>query len=310
MKAMPPVIYRDRLSGRLCEEKPFAAASLSFLYGDSMISRSIGRLCRCLTASFPLFSSLTGKWYRRPSSHKLIAPFISNFDVDASEFAEPIESFDNFNAFFTRKLKAGARPLAPGDNVAVMPADGRYLFYPDVKASDEWDIKGRSFNLGALLGDASLAEHYYGGTMVIARLCPSDYHRFHFPCRCRPSPPRLINGYLHSVHPFALRQNLDILIQNKRFLTVLETENFGRILYLEIGAIGVGSVIQTYQPAVIQEKGAEKGYFEFGASCLILLFEPHALALDADLLAGGDPSIETLCLMGQSLGKTPNLCSS
>lgn len=302
-KTVPVTIYRDRQTGQHLEEKLFVGPALTFLYGDSWLSRWLGRYCCLLLARFPLFSAAVGWWYRRPGSRRLIAPFIANFDVDGAECAEPVESYPNFNAFFTRRLKEGARPLQGDGTTAVIPADGRYLFYQNLTAADGWVLKGKKFDLSTLVGDNALAERYHGGTMVIARLCPSDYHRFHFPCDCYAGEPKLLNGYLDSVHPLALRHNLSIFTQNKRYLSLLESDLFGTILYIEIGAIGVGSVVQSYQPDTAQLRGAEKGFFQFGASCLVLLFEPGRLLLDSDLTHhDNDPHIEIRCLMGQPLG--------
>lgn len=297
-------IYRDRLTGEYCREKLFAGRGLVFLYGDGWLSRSLGRGCGYLASRSSLFSAMMGRRYRSTRSRRAIEPFIAAFDVDMSESVQPVEAFESFNAFFIRRLKAEARPVAAGANVAVMPADGRYLFYPDIASgSDAWMIKEQKLDLDELVGDVALANEYRGGTLVIARLCPFDYHRFHFPCECRPTEARLINGYLASVHPLALKQNLRVLTTNKRFVTSLETEAFGKVLYIEIGALGVGSVVQTYHPGEWQPKGSEKGYFEFGASCLVLLFKRGTISLDADLLAG-EPGVEVRCLMGQSLGKS------
>ena len=138
--------------------------------------------------------------------------------------------------------------------------------------------------------------------MVMGRLCPSDYHRFHFPCDCTPGPARLINGWLFSVNPWAVRRNVHIFTQNKRAVTELDSKPFGKVLMVEIGATSVGSIQQTYTPGIPQLKGAEKGYFEFGASSLILLFPPGSLTLAPDLLSIS-PHLEIRCLMGQELGR-------
>jgi phosphatidylserine decarboxylase len=229
-------------------------------------------------------------------------PFIRKFEVDPSEFLLPVTAFTSFNDFFVRKLKIEVRPIAPGKDAAVMPADGRYFFYQDICQCDGFVVKGKKFNLAALLKDPVLAAQYEGGSMVIARLCPSDYHRFHFPCDCIPSSTRLINGWYYSVNPIAIRKNLEIFTQNKRTVCELKTDNFGNILYLEIGATSVGSIQETYVPDTFQPKGAEKGYFEFGGSSLILLFTKGSIQFDEDLLQATEAGYEIRCLMGQRMG--------
>jgi phosphatidylserine decarboxylase len=213
-----------------------------------------------------------------------------------------VESFNSFNDFFIRKLKPEARPIAEGDLISILPADARYLFYQDLSQLDGFLVKGQRFCLKELLQDEALAGRYEGGSMVLARLCPTDYHRFHFPVDCIPGEPKLINGYLYSVNPIALKQNIDIFTMNKRVVTELETQHFGTIQFIEVGATNVGSINQTFTPHSPCYKGSEKGYFSFGASSLVLLFEPGCIVFDNDLIEATLHNIEMLGLMGQSMG--------
>ena len=138
---------------------------------------------------------------------------------------------------------------------------------------------------------------------MIARLCPTDYHRFHFSFNCIPDAPRLINGPLYSVNPIALKRNIQILSENKRVITVLNTKNFGSVLSVEVGATYVGSINQTFAPREHYAKGDEKGYFSFGGSTLVLLFEPGRIQFDQDLIDASKRKIEVRGLFGQSLGR-------
>jgi phosphatidylserine decarboxylase len=183
----------------------------------------------------------------------------------------------------------------------IIPADGRYLFYQNMADCDGFIVKGKKFFLEKLLGSASLAQTYARGSMAIARLCPSDYHRFHFPVRCTPSAAQLINGPLFSVNPISLRQNIERLTENKRMITRLATEQEGEILFIEIGATNVGSIHQVYSAGKTYEKGEEKGFFYFGGSSIILLFEENRVRFAEDLVKNSMAHIETLCLFGQPL---------
>ena len=140
--------------------------------------------------------------------------------------------------------------------------------------------------------------------MVIARLCPIDYHRFHFPFSCTPSKSTLLNGALFSVNPLALKKNIRIFSENKRSLTSLKTDKFGDVLFIEVGATCVGGIFQTYTPNQAVVKGQEKGYFSFGGSSLILLFEPGRIHFDADLIEASKKKIEIRGLLGQSMGRS------
>ncbi|MBA2726977.1 MAG: phosphatidylserine decarboxylase [Parachlamydiaceae bacterium] len=300
---MPPIKYIDRVSGKKEIDKVYAEAALRFFYGDGISSRFFGRPINYLWARNPIFSSMYGWWQSLSCTKRNVRTFIERYGVDASEFEDSVDSFSSFNEFFIRKLKASARPIAAGNGVAVIPADGRYLFFPNIQTSEGFLVKGKKFNLSTLLDNENLPEDYREGTMVIARLCPSDYHRFHFPCDSTPNAAELINGWLYSVNPIAIKRDIDIFTQNKRTLTHLDGSPFGKVLYIEVGATNVGSITQTYAPNQFQAKGKEKGYFSFGASTLILLFPPNSIVLDSDLLAASHQGIEIKCLMGQSMGK-------
>ena len=296
--AAPPIVYVDRATGRLETEAVYGGAGLRLLYGP----RAKGAWLLPLVIR-PVVSWLYGKVQDMRWSGRKIRPFIEKYRLDASEFLDPVESFATFNQFFTRKLKPEARPVAPGKDVAVLPADARYLFFPRIDLADGFVVKGRKFTLASFLGDKALAARYEKGSMVIARLCPTDYHRFHFPAAGVAAGPKLINGVLYSVNPVALRERIDIFTQNKRVLSTLESPEFGRIVSVEVGATMVGRITQTYSPGEPVAKGQEKGFFSFGGSTVVLLFEPGRIVFDEDLLAASRPGLEILCRAGQSLGR-------
>jgi phosphatidylserine decarboxylase len=300
---MNQLIYIDRQTKKKQQEKIYKETAIQVLYGDSLWNRLIQKFISPFAIHSSLFSRLYGLFQKMNSSSKKIIPFIQTFDVDASEFLDPVSSFRSFNDFFIRKLKTEVRPIDPHSTTAVIPADGRYYFYQDIEKADGFIVKGKKFDLAELIGSESVAKEYEGGSMVIARLCPSDYHRFHFPCDCIPGPTRLINGLLHSVNPIAVKKNIGILSQNKRTVCELDTLHFGRVLYIEIGAINVGSIRQTYRANDPQKKGDEKGYFEFGGSSLIVLFRRDSIVFDRDLTDATKEGYEIRCLMGQSMGR-------
>jgi phosphatidylserine decarboxylase len=166
-------------------------------------------------------------------------------------------------------------------------------------------VKGAKFNLEELLGDAALAARFAGGSMLISRLCPSDYHRFHFPVSGVPSEARLVKGDLYSVSPIALRRNIRYLVLNKRFVTLIESAEFGTVAMIEVGATNVGSIVQGYLPGRPAKKGEEKGMFSFGGSCVITLFAKGRITIDADIAEQSARQIETYARMGDHLGVAP-----
>lgn len=290
------IVFLDRKTKKRCVERVYGDKALRFLYKKNYLSKTAA----LFLAKISLFSKIYGWIQKTPLSRRKVAAFIKTFAVDASEFLDPVSSFNSFNAFFCRKLKAEARPLASSD--ALIPADGRFLFYPRIDLTDGFLVKGEKFDLATLLQNEEKARLYEKGSLVIARLCPSDYHRFHFPCDCTPSLSNLINGFLFSVNPIAVKKNIHIFTENKRCITELQTELFGKVLYIEIGATCVGSIHQTYTPLHSYKKGDEKGFFSFGGSSILLLFEQNKIIFDSDLISASSQGIEILCLMGQSMG--------
>jgi phosphatidylserine decarboxylase len=288
--------YIERKTGDLCIEKVYGHQLLILFYGDGWINLLLSFLVLPLLVWFPFFSRVYGRLQKRPGSVKKIVPFIAAYGIDATEFARG--DFSSFNDFFIRKLKKERRPIEMGKSCLTMPADGRYLVYPEFT---RFFVKGQEFCLETFLQNPILSRRFADGAMVIARLCPIDYHRFHFPCDGTPSQARLIKGPLYSVNPMALRKRIGILSENKRMITEMATD-FGTLLYIEIGATNVGSIHQTYTPNQPVRKGDEKGYFEFGGSCLVLLFEKGRVVFDRDLIENTKKGLETRVNFGERLG--------
>lgn len=294
--------YIDRNSKKKCIEQVYGQKALQFLYGDDLMTKVLGAPLLHLFVKYPIFSKIYGAFQKSKWSRKKIVPFIEKFNIDSNEFLEPITNYKSFNDFFIRKLKKQARPIADDKDVAIIPADGRYLFYENIDKTDGFIVKDKKFNLKTLLNDLELANQYKEGTLILARLCPTDYHRFHFPVDGYVGDTRLINGWLYSVNPIALKKNIEIFTENKRTVTEIESPEFGKVLFLEIGATAVGTIVETYKPNTFYQKGDEKGFFSFGGSSLVVLFEKGRLKIDEDLLLATKEGLEIKCLMGERLG--------
>lgn len=290
---MDEIVYHDRYLNQRCVEKVYGDAFLRWTYGTVA-----GKLALNSFVKRAWFSRWYGWRMDQAKSRDKILPFIDDYQLDPDEFDSKPEAFANFNEFFARRLKPSARPIAPDPSAVVFPADGRHLCVPDLSRSDGLFVKGQMFDLDRLLGDAALSERYAGGSLLLSRLCPVDYHRFHFPVAGRPGQSRLINGPLFSVNPIALRQNIQILAENKRCLTELETEQVGTVLLVEVGATCVGSIRQTYQVGHPVAKGSEKGYFTFGGSSTITVFEPGRVQFSEDLVTNSHEQRELYARMG------------
>ena len=273
-----PVTFFNRYTGEIETEQIYGEKPLRWVYESGL-----GRCTLETIVKRPFLSALYGHLMSKPSSRERVDPFIAQYGLDPDEFADPPQSYASFNAFFYRKLKPHARPVCSQPGTVAFPADGRHLAVPNLSVGDRFFVKGQRFDLAALLGSSALAARYQGGALVLSRLCPVDYHRYHFGVGGDASSTRLLNGPLYSVSPIALRKNVDYLWRNKRTLTEIVTADIGTVLQLEIGATNVGSIHQTFNPGAV-EKGQEKGYFAFGGSAAITVFEPGAVRLADDLV--------------------------
>jgi phosphatidylserine decarboxylase len=288
-----PIRYFNRHSGVIETEQVYGEGFLRWTYGHPLGALSLNAFVKR-----PFFSAWYGRRMSTGKSAARVAPFIARYALDPADFADAPESFRSFNEFFYRKLKPSARPVDADDSCVVFPADGRHLGFQRASEIDGVFVKGQRFDLTALLGDADLAAKYADGALILSRLCPVDYHRFHFPAAGVPGATRLIAGPLFSVSPIALRRRLAYLWTNKRTITPLQTTRFGTLQLLEIGATCVGTIRQTFRPGEAVEKAAEKGFFAFGGSSTITLFEPGAVTLEADLADHSSRQVELYAKVG------------
>lgn len=295
--AVEPLQYFERKKQVVATETIYGGDWLRWTYGTTL-----GRLTLGLFVKRAIVSRYYGWRMNRPMSANAILPFIVDYDLDVDEFAKKPFSFRTFNEFFYRALKPGARPMVADENAAVLPADGRHLAIQSIDAAAGFYAKGQRFDLAAFLRDEALAREFSGGAMLISRLCPVDYHRFHFPVAGTPGEARLINGWLYSVSPIALRRNLGYLWENKRMVTAIDSPRCGKVLMVEIGATMVGSIVQTFVPRRPAAKGEEKGLFKFGGSCVVTLYRRGAIRFDADLVKHSAEGMEVYAKMGEQLG--------
>jgi phosphatidylserine decarboxylase len=237
----------------------------------------------------------------KESSRKRIEKFVRQFNINMEEAEKPIDQYRSFNDFFYRRLKPDARTIGEG---VVSPADGKLLAFQHIDDLSGFYVKGLKFTLPVFLQDEKLAEKYSDGTMVIVRLAPHDYHRFHFPYEGVPKEAISIKGKYYSVSPYAVMTNFaKIFMENKRERVNLTTQDKGDVLLIPVGATMVGTIIETYKADTAVIKGEEMGYFAFGGSSVVMLFEKDTITLDADLIQNTKRGFETSVLMGEKIGQ-------
>ncbi len=291
-----PIQFYNRYSGEVETESVYGEGFLRWAYGNPL-----GRLTVEVAVKRLWFSQWYGWRMDRPASQKKVQAFIQDYGVDVLEFADAVESYRSFNEFFYRKLKPEARSIDQSDGVAVFPADGRHLAIQDLDATDQFYIKGQCFDLDKFLADKELAKEFEGGSVLISRLCPVDYHRYHFPISGEASEVAILDGSLRSVSPLALRRKLSILWENRRAQTIVDSPEFGKVVVMEVGATCVGGMHSTFTPGTIS-KGDDKGYFSFGGSCVTTVFKKGAIQFDDDLNTHAANGREVYAKMGERCG--------
>ena len=291
-----PIKYVNRETGTIEIEKVAGEAWLKWLYYNPLGELSLQTLVKRKFVSEIYGRLMDTRW-----SVKKIEPFVKDFNIDLSIARR--NRFKTFNDFFIRKLKPSARPVDMDSNVLVSPGDGKILAYDNI-GNQSFIVKGYRFDVRSFLNNDSLAALYGNGSMILLRLCPTDYHRYHFPLGGTVSPDVKINGSLFSVSPIALRTIPEVFLLNKREYIILANRRFGDVIMSEIGATMVGSIVQTYKGDTVV-KGQEKGYFKFGGSSILLLFKKGTLKIDNDLLENTAKGLETQVKMGEKIGQLP-----
>jgi len=295
----------NRHENKMDIEKVYGDGMVKFAYGNP-----IGRLLGPVVAS-KLFSQLYGKSQDSLKSGQKVSPFIKNFNIPIDQYQKgsfkenPIEtSYQSFNEFFIREFHAGQRPFTTNDHEMGAFAEARYFGHASMSDDLTIPVKGSMLRAVDLIGDGELANDFIGGPLMIARLCPVDYHRYHYPDHGKTLKAFTVPGNLHSVNPLALKYRQDIFIKNERRVAILETEHFGKLAYIEVGATCVGKIVQSFDESKPFKKGDEKGYFLFGGSTVVLCGEKGKWVPSNDILKNSKAGVETYIQLGDAVAQT------
>ncbi|RCI08108.1 hypothetical protein L249_6351 [Ophiocordyceps polyrhachis-furcata BCC 54312] len=303
------ILVQDRMTGQINEEKMsvYVRLGIRLLYkglkSRDMENKRIRKLLKNLSIK-------QGKKFDDPASRDEIEKFISFHRLDMSEVLLPVEEFRNFNEFFYRALKPEARPCSAPDNgkIIVSPADCRSVVFDQMTVATKIWVKGREFNTRRLLGNAypDDAARYENGSLGVFRLAPQDYHRFHIPVDGVLGKPVTIAGEYYTVNPMAIRSALDVYGENVRVVVPIDSEHHGRVMVICVGAMMVGSTVITRAEGEPVRRAEELGYFKFGGSTVLLLFEEGRMRFDSDLVDNSNGALETLIRVGMSIGHSPD----
>ncbi|KAL2052940.1 hypothetical protein ABVK25_006881 [Lepraria finkii] len=259
-------------------------------------------------------SEKMGREYDTPESKAHIEPFITSFKLEDSlaEMVKPDPNdYATFNEFFGREIKESARPIVEPENdlVSSSPADCRLTAFQTIDLATKYWIKGFGFSVARLLGDEELARRFDGGSIVIARLAPQDYHRWHAPVSGTVENIKDIQGAYYTVNPQAINESgtLDVFCENKRSVMMIKRSSTGSpIAVIAVGAMLVASIKYVGgvdQPGTEIRRGQCLGAFYYGGSTVIVLYPRSEIVLDEDLVKNSmDQDCETLMKVGWHVG--------
>lgn len=288
--------YVDRASGEIKLEQRPDFKMLKFIYSANLLSCLFRKVAR-----WRFISDCYGWMYDRPASPERIRRFARHVGIAAEEAEKPIEEYTTLNDFFTRRLKPGIRPIDQDPTAFVSPADSYLLVLPTLK-DDLISIKGGSYTLAELLRDDDLARSFRGGDVGVFRLAPPDYHRFHFPDSGYAHAPKEVGEVLDSIGPFALERDPYVYCKNMRHVVQVDSDNFGKVVLIPVGAMVVGTVASLFEPGRV-EKGQEHGMFRVGGSAYLTVTQKGVLRFDQDIVDNSARGLETRVKVGESVAR-------
>lgn len=282
--------WRDR-QGNVIPGEDSQDKLLSFLYGTAVGRGLVAVMIK------PWVSKAAGAVMDSPVSRIGIKPFLKRSGIRMEEYEQ--RKFRSFNDFFTRKIREGMRSVDMTPEHLISPCDCKLSVYP-ITQEQTFSIKGTQYTMESLLRDQALADRYQGGTFLLFRLTVGDYHRYSYVDNGVKGENIHIPGVYYTVNPIA-GERYPVYKENTREYSVLESEHFGSVLMMEVGATMVGR-ITNYHGAQAVSRGQEKGRFEFGGSTVILCLQKDAARIDEDLWDNTRRGIETVIKLGEKIG--------
>ncbi len=269
---------------------------LNFLYKNK-----IGRVFLRPLISKPV-SDLCGKMLDSRISKVLIGPFAKKNAIRKSDYQ--MDDIHSFNDFFCRRIRDGLRPVSEEDSDLSAPCDGLLSGY-EINEETLLSVKQCQYSIHRLLRDRKLASGFQGGYALVFRLCVNHLHRYMYFDSGWKYKDRIIDGVYHTVRPVALEE-FPVYVENSRQYSVIDTDQFGRAVQMEVGAMLVGRIVNEHPSAGRVLRGEEKGHFEYGGSTVILLLSKDKAVLRQDILDHLNKNVEIPVMMGEVIGRQKN----
>jgi len=257
----------------------------------------VGRVSMLWWVKRKAVSRLYGLYCRTRHSARKIPRFIEENQIDMTGCPD---TYKNFAQFFSRAKEGVSFPEEP--QVLGSPCEGMVTINTEIAPEKMIAAKGADFSLGELFGDDELAETYRGGTMVRIRLNPSNYHRMHFFDDGVVTSAKFLKGDLYSVNPLAVDRVKRLYCRNKRALFNFESQNFGDVAIVEVGATFVGSIVHCFDIGERVNRGQQASFFLPGGSLVLLFFKAGAFVPDEALISQTNEGYETRSEIGHPLG--------
>lgn len=266
--------------------------SLRFLYHTAP-----GRvILKLLSARW--LSKVCGAYLDSRMSKWLIKRFVKSYNIDMTQYES--EDYGCFNDCFTRRIRSELRPIDQRKSIFISPCDG-YLTAFRIKDDTELPVKQSAYSIARLIGSEEQAKRFDGGVCLVFRLCADNYHRYCFVDDCIPGEGRFISGKLHTVRPIAL-EKYPVFTENCREVTFLETDNFGTVAQVEVGAMLVGK-IKNHPISGRVRRGEEKGMFLYGGSTIVMLLEKDIISVDESVFDASRNGMEYFVKQGQPVAE-------
>lgn len=271
--------------------KKESSGILRFLYNTVP-----GRMVLKIITS-PTISKIGGAYMDCRVSKIHIKGFIKNNNIDMTQYEKA--KYGCFNDCFTRKIKKEMRPINMEENAFIAPCDGRLSAY-HISENSDFYIKKSYYSVVDLIKNSKRAPDFNGGVCLVFRLCVDDYHRYGYVDDGKIVENNYVPGVLHTVRPIALNR-YPVFVQNSREYSVIETNNFGTIAQIEVGALMIGK-IKNHQKSGLVKKGREKGMFLYGGSTIVVLLEKDKVDIDEKYFRNTANDIETKVKFGSTIG--------
>ena len=262
-----------------------------------LYNKRIGRMLIKVLIN-PSISKLGGLLLNSRLSKLGIKPFITSNSINMDDYED--KNFKSYNDFFMRKIKEDKRKIENDSDILISPCDSKLMVY-NISPKSQFTIKNTVYTMENLVKNEAIAKEYENGQLLLFRLTVDDYHRYCYIDNGIKSKNYRIEGLFHTVNPIA-NDHYPIYKENTREYSVLQSENFGNVLMMEVGALMVGKIVNYHENLEVK-KGQEKGRFEFGGSTVIICLKEGQAIIDEDILNNTFDGIETKVQYGEKIGR-------